>query len=93
MKIAGQERACANKDDQTGYQKGVHCKSLSKWFAVDLLTKLFKLSFAACHEEKKAADAINTRNKEIEKQEEEAKTLFDEIAREIELTCARGKYL
>ena len=61
--------------------------------ATGLLTKLFEMSFAACHEEKKAADAINKRNKAIEEQEEEAKTLFDEIAREIELTCAQGTIL
>ena len=55
-----------------------------------LLTKLFKLLFAAFHEEKKAIDAITKRNKEIDKQQEEAKRLFDEIAREIELTCGQG---
>ena len=61
--------------------------------ATGILTKLFKLLFAACHEEKKVADSINKRNKEIEEQEEEAKTLFDEIAREIKLTCAQGTTL
>ena len=62
------------------------------WPATGLLTKLFKLLSAACQEEKKAADAIN-RNKEINKQHEEAKRLFDKIAREIELTCAQGTIL
>ena len=78
-------------ENQTGYHKGTHCIiSLSEWLATGLLTELFKLLFSVCHEEKKAADAINKRNKEIDKQQEEAKTLFDEIAKEIELACAQG---
>ena len=76
------KRACAIKDDQTGCHKGIHFKSLSEWLAIGLLTKMFKLLFSACHEE--------TINKEIDKQKEEAKKLFDEIAGEIELTCAQG---
>ena len=84
------QRACVIKDNQTGYHKGINCKSVSQWLATGLLTELFKLLFAACHEEKKVADAINKRNKEIDKQQEEAKSLFDEIAREIEHTCEQG---
>ena len=52
--------------------------------------EVVQIIVSGCHEEKKVADAINKRNKEIDKQKEEAKKLFDEIAREIELTCAQG---